>query len=44
MKNYSVGMNWYLSDSSEVKLNLIHSDVKGVGGANLVLIRYQFNP
>jgi phosphate-selective porin OprO/OprP len=44
MKNYSVGMNWYLSDSSEVKLNLIHSDVQGVGGANLALIRYQFNP
>jgi phosphate-selective porin OprO/OprP len=44
MKNYSVGMNWYLSESSEFKLNLIHSDVKDVGGANLVLLRYQFNP
>jgi phosphate-selective porin OprO/OprP len=44
MKNFGVGMNWYLSESSSVKLNLIHSDVKDVGGANIVLIRYQYDP
>jgi hypothetical protein len=44
MKNFSVGMFWYLSDCREVRLNYIHSDVKGLGGSDLVLIRYQFNP
>jgi phosphate-selective porin OprO/OprP len=44
MKNYGLGMNWYLSASSEIRLNYIHSDVMDVGGADLVLIRYQFNP
>jgi len=44
MKNYSLGMNWYLNEFSQIMLNLIHSDVENVGGANLVLVRYQFNP
>lgn len=40
----SVGMNWYLNQSSRFMLNVIRSDVKNVGTADLVLLRYQFNP
>lgn len=44
MKNYSLGMNWFLSETSQVMLNVIRSDVKDLGKANLLLLRYQFNP
>ena len=44
MKNYSLGMNWFLSETSQIMLNLIRSDVADVGKANLLLLRYQFNP
>ena len=44
MKNYSVGMNWFLNETNQFMLNLIRSDVKDLGAANLVLLRYQFNP
>jgi len=44
MKNYSVGMNWFLTETSQFMLNLIRSDVEDLGAANLLLLRYQFNP
>lgn len=44
MRNLSVGLNWYLSPTSIVKLNYIRSDVEDRGRANIVLLRYQFRP
>ena len=44
MVDYSFGVNWYLSGTSAVKLNYIHSVIKDHGHANIVLLRYQFRP
>jgi len=44
MVDYSFGVNWYLSGTSAVKLNYIHSVVEDRGHANIVLLRYQFRP
>ena len=44
MVDYSFGVNWYLSGTSAVKLNYIHSVVKDHGHANIFLLRYQFRP
>ncbi len=44
MTDLSFGVNWYLSSTSLVKLNYIYSDVKDVGKANILLLRYQFRP
>ncbi len=44
MTDLSFGVNWYLSQTSLVKFNYIHSDVKDVGKANILLLRYQFRP
>jgi len=44
MVDLSFGVNWYLSATSAVKLNYIHSVVKDHGHANIVLLRYQFRP
>jgi phosphate-selective porin OprO/OprP len=44
MVNLSLGVNWYLSATSAVKFNYIHSDVKEVGRANILVLRYQFRP
>ena len=44
MVDYSFGVNWYISGTSAVKLNYIHSVVEDRGHANIVLLRYQFRP
>lgn len=44
MEDISVGINWYLTGTSRVMFNYIHSDVQHVGSANVFLLRYQFNP
>jgi phosphate-selective porin OprO/OprP len=44
MTNLSLGLGWYMSASSRLMLDFIHSDVRDAGVANLVLLRYQFNP
>lgn len=44
MTDLSFGVNWYLSSTSAVKLNYIHSDVNDRGRANILLLRYQFRP
>jgi phosphate-selective porin OprO/OprP len=44
MVDVSFGVNWYLSATSAVKFNYIHSTVKDHGHANIVLLRYQFRP
>jgi phosphate-selective porin OprO/OprP len=44
MSNVSVGLTWYLTASSRLTLDYVRSDVRDVGAANLVLLRYQFNP
>jgi phosphate-selective porin OprO/OprP len=44
MTNLSVGLNWYLSSTSIVKLNYIRSSVEDRGRTNIVLLRYQFRP
>jgi phosphate-selective porin OprO/OprP len=44
LKNLSVGLNWYLSSSSIVKLNYINSSVEDRGRVNIVVLRYQYRP
>ena len=44
LTNVSVGLNWYLSSSSIVKLNYINSSVEDRGRVNIVLLRYQYRP
>jgi phosphate-selective porin OprO/OprP len=44
MTDFSFGVNWYLSSTSAVKLNYIHSTVKDRGHANILILRYQFRP
>jgi phosphate-selective porin OprO/OprP len=44
MEDYSLGINWYLSQSSRVMFDYIHSELLSVGRANIFLLRYQFNP
>ena len=44
MVDLSFGVNWYLSLTSAVKLNYIHSDAKDHGRANVIVLRYQFRP
>ncbi len=44
MVDYSFGVNWYLSGTSAVKFNYIHSVVKDNGHANIFVLRYQFRP
>jgi phosphate-selective porin OprO/OprP len=44
MRDFSVGVNWYHSQTSRLMANYIYSKVEGVGHANILLLRYQFNP
>ena len=44
LRNFSLGMNWYLSQESRVSLNYVHSCLLDSGRANIVLLRYQYNP
>jgi phosphate-selective porin OprO/OprP len=44
MTDLSFGVNWYLSATSAVKFNYIHSTVKDRGHANILVLRYQFRP
>jgi phosphate-selective porin OprO/OprP len=44
MTNLSLGMNWYTSQTSRFMLNYVRSELHDVGAANIVLVRYQFNP
>jgi phosphate-selective porin len=44
MTNLSLGMNWYTSHTSRFMLNYVRSELHDVGAANIVLVRYQFNP
>jgi phosphate-selective porin OprO/OprP len=44
MTDISAGLGWYLTAASRLRLDYVHSTVRGVGSANLVLLRYQFNP
>ena len=44
MRDFSVGMNWYLNETSRLMVNVIQSKLLDVGRANLLLLRYQFNP
>jgi hypothetical protein len=37
-------MNWYLSQVNRVSLNYVHSCLLDSGRANIVLLRYQYNP
>jgi|GEM_PF-1422445 len=44
MHDLSLGINWYLTRANRIGANYIRSRVEGVGYANIILIRYQFNP
>ena len=44
LRNFSVGMNWYLSRVHRVSLNYVHSKLVDSGKANIVLLRYPFDP
>ena len=44
LEDLSLGMNWYLSQSSRVMFNYVHANRVHVGRANIFLLRYQFNP
>jgi phosphate-selective porin OprO/OprP len=44
MTDVSLGINWYMTGTSRVMFNYIHSNVTDVGSANVFLLRYQFNP
>ena len=44
MHDLSLGINWYMTRANRVGANYIRSRVEGVGYANIILIRYQFNP
>jgi phosphate-selective porin OprO/OprP len=44
LRNFSLGMNWYLSQVNRVCLNYVHSHLLDSGRANIVLLRYQYNP
>ena len=44
LRNFSLGMNWYLSQVNRISLNYVHSYLVDRGRANIVLLRFQFNP
>jgi len=44
LQNFSVGMNWYLSEVNRISVNYVNSLLLDVGRANIVLIRLQYNP
>ena len=44
LRNFSLGVNWYLSQVNRVSLNYVHSNLLESGRANIVLLRYQYNP
>ena len=44
MTDVSLGLNWYPTAATRLSLNYIYSDVMDVGSANILLLRYQFNP
>jgi len=44
LRNFSLGMNWYLSQVNRVSLDYVHSYLFDSGRANIVLLRYQYNP
>ena len=44
LTNLSLGLNWYWSPTSVVKLNYISSSVEDRGRVNIVLLRYQYRP
>jgi phosphate-selective porin OprO/OprP len=44
MHDLSLGINWYMTRANRLGMNYIRSRVEDVGYANIILIRYQFNP
>ncbi|HEX6994773.1 MAG TPA: porin [Gammaproteobacteria bacterium] len=44
MRNVALGLNWYLNSESRVMLNYVHSKLRGVGDADILLLRFQYNP
>jgi phosphate-selective porin OprO/OprP len=44
MTDATVSMNWYLSRATRFQFNYTYADVRSNGHANIVQIRYQFNP
>jgi len=44
LRDLTVGLNWYLSPTSRVAFNYVHSTIEGGGTAKILLVRYQYNP
>jgi len=44
LRDYSVGVNWYVNASSRVMFDVIRADAQDRGNAGIVLLRYQYLP
>ena len=43
MRDFSLGLNWHLSQTQRFSINYIHSNLIDVGRGNLLLVRYHVN-
>lgn len=44
LTDISVALNWYPNGTSRIELNYIYASPKNQGAANIILLRFQYNP